>query len=284
MKSEDTSTKDFEYTIAMCNLNNKSTLEESIRSIANQVDDRFELLIVDDGSTDGSLSILERFESRIPNLRYVIGNNNNLGEARNQSFREANGDHILESLDLDDKYNRGILDFVELYERLRNNIQRDFYLKGNSINIAPKHLLKEYPYRSMGYGEDADLWRRLFADDKIIWLDHESFYEQLRDDYTLVKKMNNSYQKAVVDFRSGVSFCSFIFYCIINIPENIDKNIYLLVVSFPAYLTAIQRGRFDPPAPRFRKKGALQRAIDNKKMDINTLEDEFEINIDDINI
>jgi glycosyltransferase involved in cell wall biosynthesis len=284
MGPDDTLSEDFEYTIAMCNLNNENTLKESIRSIASQVDDRFELLIVDDGSTDGSLSILESLESRIPNLRYVTGSNINLGEARNHSFREANGNHILESLDLDDKYNSGILDFVELYERLRDNIEKDFYLKGNSINIAPKDLLQEYPYRSMRYGEDTDLWRRLFADEKIIWLDHEPFYEQLRDDYTLIERMSNIYKKTIVDFRSGISFWSFIHYCMKNMRKNADRNSYLLTISLPAYLSAIRSGRFDPPSHRFRKKGALKRAINDKKINIKDLESRYGISTDDIDI
>jgi glycosyltransferase involved in cell wall biosynthesis len=275
---------EFEYTITMCNLNNADTLEESIKSIANQVDNRFELLVVDDGSTDGSLEILERLEDEITNFRYVIGDNDNLGEARNHSFREANGEHILESMDLDDKYHHGILDFLKIYEKLYDEIDEDFYLKGNSINAASKKLLIKYPYRSMGYGEDADLWRRLFADDKIIWLDHEPFYEQMREDYTFFQKLKNIYHKTIVDFRSGISFRSFVYYCVKNMPKNAERHIYLLTISIPSYIAAKKLGRFDPPAPEFRKKGSLQNKIKNQSIKLQEFDDFFGIDTDEINI
>jgi len=284
MCSEHSTGSEFEYTIAMCNLNNAGTIEEAIQSIACQVDNRFELLVVDDGSTDGSLSILKRLENKITNLRFITGDNDNLGEARNHSFREANGEHILESMDLDDKYHHGILDFIEIYESLRGELSEDFYLKGNSINAAPRKLLMEYPYRSMGYGEDADLWRRLFADDKIIWLDHEPFYEQIREDYTFFQRIKNIYNKTVVDFRSGVSFRSFVHYCMNNMTENLKRNMYLLCISIPAYAKAKKLGRFDPPAPEFRKKGTLRIKIRSRQIKLSEFNKKFGIDPEDIDI
>ena len=163
---------DFRYTVAMCNLNNAAVLEKSIRSVVDQLDSSFELLVVDDGSTDGSLDILRDLEAEYPFMWVIEGDNDNLGEARNHSFREASGTYILESMDPDDVYREVILDFVFVFERLSEALDREFYLKGRSINMAPRSLLLNHPYRSLGYGEDKDLWRRLFASEKIIWLDH----------------------------------------------------------------------------------------------------------------
>jgi len=268
---------EFEYTIAMCNLNNAGTLEESIKSIVKQIDSRFEILVTDDGSTDGSLEILERLEHEITNLRFVIGDNNNLGEARNHSFQEANGRHILESLDLDDKYQNCIPDFIKIYETLYKRLNNDFFLKGRSINAASRSLLLEYPYRSMGYGEDVDLWRRLFADNKLIWLEHAPFYETLREERHLTKKIKNTFYKTVVDFRSGVTFSSFFRHCTINMSENIKKNAFLLFTSIPAYIIANKRGRFDPPAPRFQAKGAVQNEINTKSMSLQEMVDRYDL-------
>lgn len=275
---------EFKYTIAMCNLNNAETLEESINSIAGQVDDRFELLIVDDGSTDGSIEILERLKKEITNLRVVISDNDNLGEARNHSFREASGEHILESMDLDDKYHHGILDFVKIYEGLCDQLGDNFYLKGNSINVAPRRLLINYPYRSIGYGEDADLWRRLFANDKIIWLDHEPFYEQIREEDTILQKMKNKYDKTVVDFRSGVSLNSFVRYCVKNIFENVTRYAYFLMICIPAYIKARRLGRFEPPAPEFRKKGMLEKKIADQSMRLQEFKQQFGFDPEELNL
>ena len=55
------------YSIAICNLNQAATLRESLLSILRQVTREYELVVVDDGSTDGSLDILEDL-SRTPAL------------------------------------------------------------------------------------------------------------------------------------------------------------------------------------------------------------------------
>ncbi len=216
MRSE----SDVMYTVAMCNLNNAETLEESLESILSQTDSRFEIVVVDDGSTDGSLERLREYEHEEECVRVIEGDNENLGEARNHSFRESRGDHIIESMDLDDRYDEGIPDFVRIYDALREKLDHGIYLKGKSINIAPKELLLEYPYRSMGYGEDKDLWRRLFADDRIIWLEHESFCETIREEYTQTDRMRNQFDMTIVRFRSGVSPESFVAYSLRELPKN----------------------------------------------------------------
>lgn len=45
------------YTVVVCNLNMSATVERAVESILSQVDDDYEVLVVDGGSTDGSLEI-----------------------------------------------------------------------------------------------------------------------------------------------------------------------------------------------------------------------------------
>ena len=40
-----------------------NTLDISLKSVLDQIDDRFEVIVVDDGSTDTSLNILYRIKS-----------------------------------------------------------------------------------------------------------------------------------------------------------------------------------------------------------------------------
>ncbi len=270
----------YRYTVAMCNLNNAAVLEKSIRSVADQLDPRFELLVVDDGSTDGSLEILEDLESEYPFMRVIEGDNDNLGEARNHSFREASGTYVLESMDPDDMYGEGIQDFVFIFERLSEALDRKFYLKGRSINMAPRSLLLNHPYRSLGYGEDKDLWRRLFTSEKIIWLDHRPFYNVLRDDYERRDLMRNEFDKTVVEFRSGITFLSFVRYCTSLLRSQPKIYAYRLAVSVPAFIAAVRKGRFDPPTDQFSRMGALERNIETESKTAAELEVEFDIEFD----
>ncbi|QIO24129.1 glycosyltransferase family 2 protein [Haloarcula sp. JP-L23] len=67
------------------------TIEESLTSIISQLDDEFEVLVVDDGSTDGSLDILASLADIHKQLRYVVRDHSNLAEARNTSFELEKG-------------------------------------------------------------------------------------------------------------------------------------------------------------------------------------------------
>lgn len=268
------------YTIAMCNLNNYPVIEQSISSIAEQVDDRFEILVIDDGSTDGSLEILHQLKNEYNQLRVIKGDNDNLAEARNHSLQESRGEYILESMDPDDRYRDGIQDFVYIFEQINCRIDEDIYLKGNSINLAPARLLQKYPYRSLGYGEDRDLWRRLFSNDKIIWLDHLSFCETLRDEYSFKEHIRNVFEINVVDFRSGITLWSHINYSVMNIRRNTKSNMFRLLISLPAYVVALRRGFYDPPANDLHKKGMLENYIDEKSRTLRQIERQYDFEID----
>jgi len=275
-----TEASEIKYTVAMCNLNNGGVIDESITSIADQLDDRFEIVVVDDGSTDDSLSILRDLQATYPNLRIVHGDNDNIAEARNQSVRKARGEYVLMQMDPDDRYEPGIADFVEVFEQLNEQIDGDFYLKGDSINIAPRQLLLEYPYRSLDYGEDKDFWRRLLADNKIIWLEHNSFCNVLREEYGTVDIMSIYMSMTIVEFRSGVTFPSFVRYTLARVPEDTKLFIYRLLISPLCYLIALRRGRYPPPAPEYRRMGAVETAIDEHSMTLAEIESEYGVQID----
>lgn len=265
------------YTIAICHYEMVDTVEESITSILRQIDSRFEVLVIDDGSTDGSLKILRRLEAEHSLLRVIKSNNNNLAEARNESFRKANGEYVLESLDCDDYYNNGILDFIKVYHQIEEVRQDKFYLKGVSINMAPRELLLEYPYRSLGYGEDRDLWRRLFSDDKIIWFNHSSFVNVLREPYSEIDHFLHTLEIRIVDFRGGVTFRSYVRWCFEA--EKTHQAIWRLAIGFVALPIAYKRGRYSCPE-RFQHMGSLSAAIDRNSHSVADLENHFGIEID----
>ncbi|MBU0486682.1 MAG: glycosyltransferase family 2 protein [Bacteroidetes bacterium] len=75
-------------------------IEDTIQSVLSQSYKEFELIIVDDGSTDNTQVIIERLvDSRI---RYIHQNNYERGMARNRGIYEAKGRFVL-FLDSDDQ-------------------------------------------------------------------------------------------------------------------------------------------------------------------------------------
>jgi glycosyltransferase involved in cell wall biosynthesis len=264
------------YSIAVCNLNQAATLRESLTSILRQITREYEVVVVDDGSTDGSLDILENLSRTHEKLRYVVGDNNNIAQARNQSYREARGEHVLTSLDTDDRYQEGICDFVAIYHQMVSALDRPFHLQGQGVAIAPRELYLEVPYRSMTYGEDYDRYRRLLAREAIIWFEHELFWEKIDSEGPLTRR-RKSLQRKISEFRAGVTFRSTIEYHFVREPA--PEALRACLSAAVAYLIAAGRGRYELPEP-YHRKGKLFREVEERLATLPELEARYGFEID----
>ena len=99
-----------EISVIMPVYNCEKYLDESVRSILNQTFSDFELICVDDGSKDNSLSILEEFAKDESRMKVFHQENKGGGIARNFALSKATGRFIC-FVDADD-----ILDEVALNE------------------------------------------------------------------------------------------------------------------------------------------------------------------------
>jgi glycosyltransferase involved in cell wall biosynthesis len=75
-------------------------LPEAIESVLNQTFDDFELLVVDDGSTDNTREVMRTFVHD-PKVRYLYQDNQGLAAARNAGIRNTHGEFVA-FLDADD--------------------------------------------------------------------------------------------------------------------------------------------------------------------------------------
>jgi glycosyltransferase involved in cell wall biosynthesis len=91
-------------TVVMPCYNAAPYVEEAIESVLRQSDPHVELIVVDDGSTDGSTDILQRLAAAHPE-RITLTFQNRAGPfaARNQALAHANGNYIA-FLDADDTW------------------------------------------------------------------------------------------------------------------------------------------------------------------------------------
>jgi len=85
--------------VIITSFNYAEYLPTAIASVLAQSDPDFELIIVDDGSTDGSREIARRFTD--PRIRVLLQPNRGLGAARNAGLEAARGNFIT-FLDADD--------------------------------------------------------------------------------------------------------------------------------------------------------------------------------------
>jgi glycosyltransferase involved in cell wall biosynthesis len=89
--------------ILISNYNYGAYLSEAIESALQQAYEKLEVVICDDGSTDGSRCILERYRSLDRRIRVVYQANAGQSVALNAAFRESTGD-IICLLDADDVF------------------------------------------------------------------------------------------------------------------------------------------------------------------------------------
>ncbi|MBN1870656.1 MAG: glycosyltransferase family 2 protein, partial [Candidatus Omnitrophica bacterium] len=82
--------------------NNASYLKEAINSVLNQTYKDFEVIVVDDGSTDNTRALVESMQSVHPGMiQYIYQQNQGPAPARNAGIRAAQGKYIA-FLDADD--------------------------------------------------------------------------------------------------------------------------------------------------------------------------------------
>lgn len=85
--------------------NAQDTMRRSIASVLEQSHDRLELILVNDGSKDGSAAIMDEYAGRDPRVVTIHQANGGVAAARNRGLQAARGSHIA-FLDSDDWWTR----------------------------------------------------------------------------------------------------------------------------------------------------------------------------------
>lgn len=89
--------------VLIVNYNYERYLAAAIESVLGQSYTRFELVICDDGSTDNSRSVIERYAATDPRIRPVLKQNAAVAAALNDAYRASSGE-IIAMLDADDLF------------------------------------------------------------------------------------------------------------------------------------------------------------------------------------
>ena len=131
-------------TVLMSVYNGARWLSESIKSVLDQTFRDFEFIIVDDGSTDNSVEILELFKAQDRRIIIISKPNTGLADSLNQGIQKARGDWIAR-LDADDICE--ITRFEKQIERARSNSKLVFIGTGLTIinEFGTKEKIYSYP-------------------------------------------------------------------------------------------------------------------------------------------
>ncbi|HXH48593.1 MAG TPA: glycosyltransferase family A protein [Terriglobia bacterium] len=99
------------FTVVVTTYNYAHLLPDALRALSAQTAPDFELLIVDDGSTDNTEKVVEEFRPRFRDFRYLKKPNGGPADSRNFGVQKARGTHVA-ILDADDVWSPRYLETV----------------------------------------------------------------------------------------------------------------------------------------------------------------------------
>lgn len=99
------------YSVIVPLYNAESTIKACIESVINQTYKDFELIIVDDGSTDKGGAFSDEYAKKFDNVKVFHVKNGGLSYARNTGVLKSVGEYLL-FLDSDDEWERSLLEKV----------------------------------------------------------------------------------------------------------------------------------------------------------------------------
>ena len=103
--------KKYKLSIIVTIFNLADVLVPCLISIENQTEKPLEVILVDDGSTDDSVKIIQDFLKRNSNWKCLSTSNKGVGSARNLGITCSQGDYVL-ILDGDDIFDRNFFQFM----------------------------------------------------------------------------------------------------------------------------------------------------------------------------
>ena len=144
--------------------NAEGHIAEAIGSVLGQTYADWELIVVDDGSTDGTASVVKGLSARDARIRYVYRENGGQAAARNTGLRASRGD-LVAFLDADDLWlPEKLAAQVALMEETGVDlVYSDGYVFSDEGDVSPDERFHILPGEARG----EEMFRTLFTSNRI---------------------------------------------------------------------------------------------------------------------
>ena len=158
--------------------NEAPTVRASFKSLLSQLDENYEVVVVDNFSKDGTYEVLREFEesSRVK----LIQRRCSRGLGRQLAFEHSSGAYVIANLDLDDIFLPVLDEIVASYhQKAEGRLLAVFnttpppdltYAWVQNVTLAPRELVAAIGgWRDLDTFEDWDIWSRAEKAGKYLW-------------------------------------------------------------------------------------------------------------------
>ena len=251
--------------VLLCVFNGGSELSYSIESILNQTYKDFELVIVNDGSTDESWETICRYSAKDPRIVALSHENMGLTKSLNKGLELCRGVFIARQ-DADDISDLRRLEFQVAISQKNKLIFSRAYKDGKTVparflmnlpfgvllltgNVlvhgtlfADAVLIKSYLYdERYRYAQDFDLYVRMFRDGHVPFVIREPLYTLGISDNQISNKKSDEQSRCVLDSMLRNSIDHRYFRIIAQMKPGFPRNAIKLIILIYLLLTCFVR-------------------------------------------
>lgn len=161
--------------------NRAHLIEETLDSISDQTYTNWECIIVDDGSTDTTLSILKKYAKQDSRFKFYQRENSKIkgpNSCRNIGFERSSGTYV-NFFDSDDLYNLQALEkilsaFTDEIDVVISKVERVSLETGDHVSyntIQSSNIIKDYFVGTITYYVCGPMWKRSFLERQEVLFD-----------------------------------------------------------------------------------------------------------------
>lgn len=175
------------FSVIMPAYNCVKYVENAVKSVLNQTFVDLELIVVDDGSTDGTFELLKKISEKDDRMTVYTPGHGGVSRARNFGIEKSRGERIL-FIDSDDSWESSLLEEcakVEDVNLLLFGITAVYYTRQEEIaNVVPTFSVVSTPT-------------------KVFWMNE---IDSVISTYDMASPCNKVYSKAILD-KYNIRFC-----------------------------------------------------------------------------
>lgn len=196
--------------------NSEKYLDECLTSIINQTESNIEIICVNDGSTDNSLAILNKYANQDNRIKIISQENGGVSNARNRALQEINGKYVC-FIDSDDIIEN---DFCKkLLDGYKNNI--DLVCGGHiKLNNMNKKISPWLPTKALSNDVMKDI---------LCFTKHRNVSQKLFKT-NIIKNNNIKFAEDLHYMEDALFLTNYLYYC-----ENIagiKEPLYVVRINF----------------------------------------------------